>query len=136
MPDLHPLLVHFPVALLTFGVAADVVGWIRRKEISVTVAWWTQITGTAAILLSVASGLLAKGHVTEAGLLEKLDVHEQLAFVTAAVFVGLTLWRIGARGRIPSRVYLLCLIMGLLLVWGTAWFGGELVYRYGIGVAR
>jgi uncharacterized membrane protein len=134
--DLHPLLVHFPVALLTFGAFADLAASVRKNPAAEVVGWWAQLAGTAGILLSAATGLLAKGRLSEPAVLDLVATHEQLAFVTAAAFAGLFFWRVGSRGRTPSRLYLACLAGALLLVWGTAWFGGELVYRYGIGVAR
>jgi uncharacterized membrane protein len=136
MPDLHPLLVHFPVALLTFGVCADLIAVVRKNPAAVVVGWWAQLAGTAGILLSAASGLLAKGRIAEAAVLDLLATHEQLAFVTAGAFAGLFFWRVGSRGRPLSGLYLVCLVAALALVWGTAWFGGELVYRHGIGVSR
>jgi uncharacterized membrane protein len=136
MPDLHPLLVHFPVALLTFGTGADLIAAARKSSSAPVVGWWAQLAGTAGILISVASGLVAKGRIGDLSLLMLLETHEQLAFLAAAAFLALTIWRVGNRGRIPSRPYLGLLIVATLLVWGTAWFGGELVYRHGIGVVR
>lgn len=136
MPDLHPLLVHFPVALLTFGACADVIAVVRKTPAATVVGWWAQLAGSAGILLSVATGLLAKGRIVEPAVLDLLATHEQLAFLAAGAFAGLFFWRVGSRGRPLSRLYLVCLVAALALVWGTAWFGGELVYRHGIGVSR
>jgi uncharacterized membrane protein len=136
MPDLHPLLVHFPVALLTFGAGADLIAAVRKNPAATVVGWWAQLAGTAGILATAATGLLAKGRLGEPAVLDLLATHEQLAFLAAGAFAGLFFWRVGSRGRTPSPLYLVSLVLAVALLWGTAWFGGELVYRYGIGVAR
>ncbi len=139
MTPLHPFLVHFPIALLTLAFCADVIAVVRRTPTAYSVGWWNMFAGTAGLLATVISGLVAKEH---AGVLtglasESLSSHEQFAFASAAGFLFLLFWRSANRTAIPPglpRVYLLLSAGALSLLWLTAWFGGELVYLFGIGV--
>lgn len=139
MPSLHPFLVHFPVALLTVGWLADLFAYTRgRKEGSVA-GWWNSVAGTAGVLASVASGLMAK---RAAGTLTvnpaaALSDHEQLAFATAVAFLLLTAWRFSCKRQLPpdsARLFLVLTGAAVVLLWITAHIGGTLVHEFGVGV--
>ena len=136
--DLHPFVVHFPVALLVVSLAFELAGIYTKREDFSRTAWRVQILGTAGALTAVATGLLAQSRQTFAGeAREILESHQQIAFAIAALFVFLLLWRISANGRVPSSrrmMYMLLFAAGVLLLLAGAWYGGELVYRYGAGV--
>ena len=89
---LHPVAVHFPIALLTVGWLA---GALRRRA-----AWagpasdWSLWLGTAAAWAALGLGLLAEEtapHVPSAW--QALNLHETLAWWTAGLFTVLSLWR-------------------------------------------
>lgn len=137
MPNLHPLIVHFPIALFTVGFAVDILALaIRREEVS-RYGWWTQLAGTLGLASAIVTGLLGeKSVVMSAPARSLFDVHEQVALVVAGVFAALVLWRASQRGRLPrsrETIYLLVYGAGLLGMWYGAWYGGELVYRFGVG---
>ncbi|HTO93578.1 MAG TPA: DUF2231 domain-containing protein [Bacteroidota bacterium] len=138
MPNLHPLLTHFPVALLSFAILAE---WaargFAREELS-RAGWWTQAAGSLALAAAAVTGLLASDDVTMLpGGRACLDVHEQIAFVACTVFAALLFWRIAARTKLPAgreTAYLLIFTAGVLTLLAAAWYGGELVFRFGAGV--
>ena len=138
MPGLHPFLVHFPVALLLIAVCMEIAATLWRKPEISRAAFWNQIAGTIGLALAVATGLLAKGVAQigdDAGML--LERHEQLAFAASALFAVLLFWRISSRGQIPQRppyLFLLLLVGGAAILLTGAWFGGQMVYLYGVGV--
>lgn len=138
MPNLHPLLVHFPIALLTLSFLFDAVSAVTRKPQFERSGWWTLLSGSIGLGLTITSGLFAEGTVTigeEAR--EHFDTHEEIAFVVATVYVVLLLWRIANKSLLPVRrrgVYLFLSLVGCVLIWLGAWYGGELVYRFGVGV--
>ena len=140
MAPLHPFLVHFPIALLTVGFFADILAWQRKTAAAEKVGWWNMVTGTAGLLFAVFSGLVSKdrtGVLTPAAT-ETLTTHGQFAFLTVACFLLLLSWRMRHRTALPpslTGVYLLLLGASLALLWSTAWFGGELVYLFGVGVS-
>ena len=137
MPNFHPFLVHFPVALLTIALAFDLLGILLSREELSKVGWWAQLTGTISIAAAVISGLVAKSQAAiSSQAAVTFDIHQQMAFLTAAAFTTLLLWRIGMRMNIdPVRrgLYLTLFAAGLACLWVGAWYGGELVYRFGIG---
>lgn len=140
---LHPMAVHFPIALLTLGLAVCALdAWRGRPGwLAVAVSWLLWL-GTASAWAAVGLGLLAERtaeHVPMAW--ETLAHHEELAYWTAGLFTALSAWRFWLHRReyrIPRlmRAGFLAAWMaaaGLLLY--TAQHGGELVYGYGMGVA-
>lgn len=137
MPNIHPFIVHFPVALLTTALVFDLLQAVLKREELSRVGWWTQLAGSIGIAAAVASGLVAKGEFLIPPLAAgTFDTHQQLAFLTAGAFTALLLWRIGMRTRIHPvrrRLFLILFAAALACLWTGAWYGGQLVYRFGIG---
>jgi uncharacterized membrane protein len=132
----HPILVHFPLALLTVGLLADIVGVVARRDPFSVGGWWLQCCGTAGLVAAVLSGLYAKSVAAVLpSALASLDIHQQVAFVTSSVYAGLFLWRAARKSRIPEAryVFLAAYAAATILLWITGWLGGELVYGHGIG---
>ncbi len=137
MPNIHPFLVHFPVALLTTALAFDLLGLLLSREELSRVGWWAHLAGTIGMAAAVISGLAAKSQALIPTLaVWTFDTHQQLAFVSAGAFTALLLWRAGMRTRIAParrRLYLILFVAALICLWVVAWYGGELVFRFGIG---
>ncbi|MER3523081.1 MAG: hypothetical protein C4326_03200 [Ignavibacteria bacterium] len=139
MPNLHPLFVHLPLALLSASWLFDVVGILLRKEEFERTGWWTLLAGAAGLAATVVTGLAAESSVVvpeRAG--SALENHQQLAFAAAAIYSGVLLWRFARRTCLPQPLWMYFTLsgVGVLLLWLTGWFGGELVFRYGVGVLR
>ena len=134
---LHPVAVHFPIALLTAGLVAQAGTRLRRAPpwLPEAAAWLLWI-GTAAAWAALGLGLLAEEtvpHVPAAW--EVLEEHETLAWWTAGSFTVLSFLRWRWRENRPLLVLGLWLAaVGLL--YSTAFHGGELVYDFGVGVKR
>ncbi len=138
MPNFHPLFVHFPIALLFLALILEVIAVLRNRPELSRAAWWNQIAGTVGLGLTVASGLLAEDTVRiPAEARDLFERHEQLAFLAAALFAVTLFWRIASRGRVPRHppfLYLLLLLAGVGVVLTGAFWGGEMVFSYGVGV--
>jgi uncharacterized membrane protein len=138
MPNIHPIVVHFPVALLTTAFVFDLIGRIWKKEECTRVGWWTQLAGTIGLAAAAGSGLLAEKTVPLLRLAKPfIEMHEQLAFASTGFFALLLFWRIAGKTRLPERyatLYLMILFGGVVCLWAGAWYGGEMVYRIGVGV--
>ena len=138
MPNIHPFLVHFPIALLTAGLIAEFWALARRDGLEEKLGWWLQAAGTFGLLIAAASGLWAgQSVVIPEAARGTFDTHQEGAFVSSAVFAALALWRVGARGRLTGRgrvTFLLLYTAGLGAVLVTGWYGGKLVFEFGVGV--
>lgn len=138
MPNLHPFLVHFPIALYLTGLFLDLLGVVRRDPAPVRAGWYLLVASCIACLMAVGSGLLAKGDVDVHGpALESLGLHEQLAFATSAAVGLLFYWRLRSRGDLPASrrsLYLLAALLTAGLMVSTGLLGGILVFEHGIGV--
>lgn len=141
IPNWHPIFVHFTVALLVVGVLLHPIALLAGSEDLrrqwAAVARWNLWLGTAFAVLTVATGIQAYNtvaHDTPSHL--AMTDHRNWALVTFAVFLALTAWSIlRYRARKPINWPLtLALLLSLGLLGSTAWRGGELVFRHGLGV--
>jgi uncharacterized membrane protein len=136
---LHPFLVHFPIALLTVCLFCELGAvWFKKPDWS-QVGWWFQLLGTLGVICAALSGVVAEGFAGQALLraADTFELHEQLAFAASAIFSLLMFFRFASRRTIPPawpRLYLAALGAGVALLLATGWLGGELVFRYGVGV--
>lgn len=140
---LHPMVVHFPIALLTLGLAASVLeAWRGRPAWLTEAASWLLWLGAASVWAAVGLGLLAERtaeHVPMAW--EVLAHHEELAYWTGGIFSGLAVWRIWMHrrsyevGRWIKVTFLAGWVLAVGVLMYTAQHGGQLVYEYGMGVS-
>jgi uncharacterized membrane protein len=138
MPNLHPLIVHFPIVLLTIGALFDVGSVVLRKPEMEVVGKWLHLLGGMGLAIAIITGVLA-GELIAPGAAssETFEMHEQLAFLVAALTASSLYWRISSKLAIPSKrrgIFLTLLLVTVIVLWLGAWHGGELVYRFGIGV--
>jgi uncharacterized membrane protein len=76
--NLHPLVVHFAIALFFVSVFCDILGWLLKKESLHTVGWWNLLFGFFGAIVTVAAGLLAErsvGHNETAHFSSKGSTH-------------------------------------------------------------
>lgn len=135
---LHPMLVHFPIALFITSVLFDVLGaWLTRESLREG-ALWLLVLGVLTGLAAFASGDVAAEAAEKAGVAESLiETHEHLAGATVGIFGALLAWRLLLRNRFSPRTriaYLMVAIVGLGLLSATGHYGGSLVYEHGAGV--
>ena len=141
IPNWHPVFVHFTVALLSIAVILFVaVRFIGDEKLRLQweiVAQWNLWLGAIITVLTVVMGIVAYNSVAhDTASHAAMTEHRNLALVTAALFLCLAVWS-AIRARAGQGINTLILI-GLLVAGGllmsTAWHGGEVVYRYGLGV--
>lgn len=133
--EIHPALVHFPIAFLLAGVVLDLYAIGCRRPDLVPVASRLLIAGLITGFLAVGSGLVAYGtvptHTDESH--RRMLWHLGAAVVTLAVFMLGILGRSVAAPRVPRWTRVVT-IAGSLVLLVTAYLGGTLVFKYGTGV--
>ena len=157
-PNIHPLLVHFPIAILIIAFLFDVVSFfipgkdnslketpISRlaKGLNPTVVTLLYLVGTVFTLITYYSGqAAAEGIKLPAGAKEVLHQHSELALYTLLFFgfyVTIRLALTWDRDTIKRRLHsglIIGAFLGLGLLYVTAEHGGELVYGYGVGTGQ
>jgi uncharacterized membrane protein len=137
LQNIHPLVIHFPIAFLMGAALFYFATWIMKKEDFAKAGFWTLLLGTVSLAVSVGTGLYAEqGVMVHLSVREKLlQPHKNFMIATAALCFILTIWASVQRpfpkkGRIVFLILIL-LMVGVMTV--GADFGGRLVYDYNAG---
>ena len=136
---IHPMLVHFAVALLIVAVLLDLIGKITAKESLHAAAFINLVFAAVFAIGTIAAGMLAEVRLLISHDVHGvLDTHKLLGFSAGGGILILLAWRLARRGAFPARSPgLLYLTMGLVvagLIGGAGYFGSELVYVNGVAV--
>lgn len=129
---MHPLVVHFPIGLLSVAAVIETVHLVRRRPLPSEAATWCLALGLAGAGASVFLGTLNAAHQTVTGdaavTLERHRMLGWMAVVAAAAALGAgQLARRGLRARTPL-VYLGLVFATSAVVGATGHLGGEMVY--------
>jgi uncharacterized membrane protein len=131
----HPAIVHFAIALFVVGAAADLAGLWRARDDWRRIGRANLLLGSVAAVLAAASGWYAEEtveHVAQAHAV--MELHETFGWVIAGLATALVTWRV-ARPALGRSWYALAITLVALLLLLQGYWGGELVFRYGVGVA-
>jgi uncharacterized membrane protein len=142
-PNWHPLVVHFPIALVLSATALLLAARLLRSESvaasAATVGTWNLCLGAAAALVALGSGLSAVlGLDVSAAARQAISVHLKWAMLTTLLLVLLAVWRgagTASRSR-PSWIFLIVLVAASAALSFTAYRGGKNVYEYAVGVRK
>ena len=144
-PNIHPLLVHFPIALLCAAAAVDVLGWaFRRNRLLRQAATLLYVLGTGGAIAAYVTGRAASQTIWLPGMAQAvLRQHWDWALRTVWFFGIVSLVRLVFLG--PSRrdpglwtvaIFALAGLVGVGLLIETGDRGGQLVFQYGVGTNR
>ena len=137
LQNVHPLVVHFPIAFLVGAALFYFLSWIFRNQMFSNTAFLLLIVGTLAAGAAVGTGLYGEEGVMVSFSVRDhlLEPHEKLMLTTLGVAIGLTIWAIVAR-PFPQKkrllfLFLLLVMLGIMTV--GADYGARMVYDYNAG---
>jgi len=141
IPNIHPIFVHFTVALLSTSMGLFLLGFIISErtwsERFLTVAQWNLWLGVGVTVITIGTGLYEYYTVTHDELSHvAMTNHRNWAFFTASIFFVLGPWSLLTywKKREIKSSFIATLVLATVMLMVTSWKGGELVYRYGLGV--
>ncbi|CAM4460583.1 MAG: hypothetical protein LEGION0403_FIIPPAGN_02352 [Legionella sp.] len=146
LPNWHPILVHFTVALFTASFGFYLLTYLSKATHLVSdkitvefeiVGRWCLWCAALVTILTVIAGLYAYNTVTHDEPAHiAMKNHRNWALSTAVAMWLVAIWSLWCYYK--QKTITLTFLIGLLVVQGlllsTAWRGGELVYRHGLGV--
>jgi len=56
--DWHPLVIHFPIALISTSVVFDFIFYFSNNKDLLVASWWTMFAGLITSLAAIASGII------------------------------------------------------------------------------
>jgi uncharacterized membrane protein len=86
LAELHPIIVHFPIALLIVSVACDFAAVFLRRAGLTTTATWTLVFGVPGAAAALLSGWLSEHDVSAALAGSVLHLHKVCAVLTTVLF--------------------------------------------------
>ena len=144
-PNAHPMLVHFPIAILAIAILFDFISFFLPKNKK----WWTE-EATALLYgigAAIATGVYFTGRAAADNVFlpaeaqSVLTAHADWAwwtvwfYVTYAVARILATWKARAEHQMKFHVGFFALsLVGLFLLIQTGDKGAKMVFKYGVGV--
>lgn len=142
-PGIHPLIIHFPIALLSLAVGLTVLELFYSRPWLVKAIAGLYLFGALGAVLSYISGRSAADSI---GLNLKAEVaistHSNWGLYTLIYFGIMVLVYYGVKfilkkNNLPIRILMAVLaVAGFLILAQTAEYGGRLVFEYGLGVKK
>lgn len=131
--EVHPMLVHFPIALLPTAIAADAVGALTGNRSLMETGKTLMPLAVAGMAATGVAGFAAQEAVRAEGEAhEMLVTHRNLNVGLLLMSAGLAVLRAGQER--PGPGYLLAGLAGAALMTYSGYLGGKMVYRHGVGV--
>ncbi|MFL5726412.1 MAG: DUF2231 domain-containing protein [Chloroflexota bacterium] len=132
---IHPMLIVLPLGLLSTTVLFDVVYLVTGDETFAQVAFWTLTVGLIGGLLAAIFGLIDWMNIPDGTRAKTIGLYHGVGnLVIVLLFVGSWLFRLQDHAYSPDVLPFVLGLVGVGLALGTAWLGGELVYRLRVGV--
>jgi uncharacterized membrane protein len=132
---LHPMLVVFPLGLLSGAVIFDIVSLISGNSLFHVVSFWMIAAGLIGGLLAAIVGFLDWSGLRSGTRAKSIGGWHGLGNLVIVLLFAASWWlRSGAQNNTPSTTAFILSLLGFLLALVTGWLGGEMVYQLGIAV--
>ena len=137
MESVHPIVVHFPIALLLCALVLEGLALALKRPNLHRVSLWNLGLGTAGAAAAVLTGLQAEDlakHSFE--IWQVMQLHKRLGIITLILGLMATGLRLARHDQLGPRLRLVAVLlmvgMASSLVAG-GYLGGRLVYEFGVG---
>jgi uncharacterized membrane protein len=136
---LHPIIVHFPIALITVGFFAEVTSlFFKREKCLSKTGFYLMVLGSLAAIAAWASGHLFTDEPTQGEILKVFLRHKTGALVTMILITTGVLFRIWLiiKKKEESQLKWIAFVFYLLAfaaITFTGYMGGIMVYNFMIG---
>jgi uncharacterized membrane protein len=132
---LHPMMVHFPVALVVIGFIAELASLYFKKEACLSkLSFYLLISGTVTALFALLAGVFFTSEMSGAAG-EIQNTHEMFAWITLSTLIVTTVLRFVILSKkeessgLQKAAFILYLLAAVC-VSITGYFGGTLVFNY------
>lgn len=133
LQELHPTLVHFPIALMPAAIVADLLAHVTGSRTLSAVGRALMPVAAASAALAAAAGLVAQQEVEATGEAEALLVtHRNMNLALTTVGTAMAAWRVSEEEAGPTYLALGLAALGAMSY--SAYLGGKMVYEFGVGV--
>lgn len=130
---IHPIIVHFPIALFISAFGLEILSLIFKKDALHQTAWHNYILAVIAAVAAVVSAVIDGESLQHT----VFYAHRALGCWTLAIaFVSLAVLFLTKKksAELFRVMFFIFLVVSSALVLATGYYGGRLVYEYGVGV--
>jgi len=135
---IHPMLVPFPIALWSTSFALDIWFYFNRNPSWLLVSKFMIAAGCLGALAAAVPGIIDWLALKEPRVARVANWHARLNVIALILFAVNLYFRMQAGSSIVGNrltIPFLMSFVGVILISISGWLGGELAYRYGVGVA-
>lgn len=135
--NLHPVFVHFPVALLPASLLFYFLGLTRKSNSAFFAGRATLGLSAAGSIAAVITGLRAEDTIPHNDQVHRImELHEGIGIAVLSLSAGLVVWSALRKDhRPPAAVAFVCVLgVTVLLALQNADLGGRMVFVEGAGV--
>lgn len=134
--SMHPMLIVFPLGLLATAVIFDILHLVTGRMGFQISAAYIIAAGVIGGLVAALFGLVDWRAIPAGTRAKRVGAAHGLGNVVVVLLFGVSwLLRLNATNWTPNAAALTLSFLGILLALVTAWLGGELVERLGVGVS-
>lgn len=136
LDDLHPALVHFPIALLFVAFFLTVLGRTNGKYKETS--WIMLVIGALATIPTAVSGFISHFPYENLPVSNDIGKHNILGFAVTIIFNLILFWRWKSRKSdkdiFDKTSYLIAFLLGIIILFFLGGSGGSLVFEDGVNV--
>ena len=140
LAEIHPKVVHFPIALLTTYSLLEIVGIVFKKEFISKSALLVLCLGVVTAFFAVLTGNQASTNFNfwtdeSNALLGEHQTYATYLFWFSVIVCGFRIFVVLKKRffGFTKYIFILLALMIMFLVYQTGMHGGDLVKKYGIG---
>lgn len=136
---IHPMLITVPIGLFIGTLVADVLYQTSGNVFWYDVAWWTMAGGILGALLAAVPGMIDYFGVARHTRARATATAHMVINLTVVALYAISLYLRNDHGALDGAPWAWAFgldVVSIAMLSASGWLGGELVYRFGIGMER
>jgi uncharacterized membrane protein len=132
--SIHAMLITFPVGLFVTAVLFDIAHLVSTRGQWTLISYWMIIAGIVGALMAAVFGFIDYLGIPSGTRAQRIGRTHGLGNVVVVVLFLVSWWFRHETPEQPPRTAFVFSFFGIAVAAVTAWLGGELVERLGVGV--